>query len=78
MKDQENVLETANIAWKTKREKVEDIQKEKPQLTFGYRSIMESIDEIVLLLCNKHHVSGYIQLGALRKEISLSKQFNEE
>lgn len=76
MEDLENVLETANTAWEVEKERVKELHEE--QLTFGYRSIVKSLDDIIYFISNKMTIAGYFQLATLRQEIVTSKQFNEE
>lgn len=76
MKDVENVLDTANIAWEAEKERVENLHEE--QLPFGYKSIVKSLDDIIYFISNKMTIAGYFQLATLRQEILTSKQFKDE
>ncbi len=75
MKNPEDVLVDINTAWEGEVKRVENLREKR---TFGYRYIMEALDDIIISLSNKQHISGYIQIGELREKIMTSTQFIDE
>ncbi len=76
MENSEDILVDINTAWEGEVKRVENLREKR---TFGYRYIMEALDDIIISLSNRQHISGYIQLGELRQKILTSTQFiNEE